>query len=141
MRETAQIRPSSTAVVFTSNFLEHLPTKSAVLATLRYARAALRPGGTIIALGPNVRYVPGPYWDFFDHHVPLTDRSLGEAFVLAGFNVETSLPRFLPYSMSQGRQYPMSFVRAYLRMPPAWRLLGRQFLVVGRSSGPAAAGR
>ena len=62
--------------IFSSNFFEHLPTKDALENTLREAMRCLKPGGRLIALGPNIRYVGGSYWDFFDHHLALTDRSL-----------------------------------------------------------------
>jgi SAM-dependent methyltransferase len=126
------IERESVDVVFTSNFLEHLLDKPQVMATLRNAHAALKPGGRIVALGPNLRCLPGLYWDFFDHLVPLTERSLGEALQAAGFVVEESIPRFLPYTMSGARTYPPFFLSAYLRMRPAWRILGKQFLVVAR---------
>ena len=54
-------------VVFTSNFLEHLPEKTALRRTLTESLRCLRSGGRIICLGPNIKYVPGAYWDFWDH--------------------------------------------------------------------------
>ncbi len=126
------IEAGSVDVVFTSNFLEHLLDKPQVMATLRNAHSALKPGGRIIALGPNVRYLPGLYWDFFDHLVPLTERSLAEALMAAGFEVEVSIARFLPYTMSGARTYPPMFLSAYLRLPPVWRFLGKQFVVVAK---------
>ena len=117
-------------VVFSSNFFEHLSDKSALLDTLHEAHRCLRPGGRLIALGPNIKYVPGAYWDFWDHHVPLTDASLAEVLQLLGFKVEEKIPRFLPYTMSEGTQYPLFLLRAYLRLPIAWRFFGRQFLIV-----------
>lgn len=119
-------------VVFSSNFLEHLPDKAAVSRTLAEARRCLSPGGRLICMGPNIRYVPGAYWDFFDHFVPLTERSLGEAMRLSGLEIEREIPRFLPYSMSQGRRPPVELVRWYLKLPWAWRWFGKQFLVIGR---------
>ena len=97
---------ASLTTVFTSNFLEHLPTKAHVEETLMHAHTALRDGGYLIAMGPNVRLVPGAYWDFFDHYVALTDRSMKEILTKCGFELELCLARFLPYSMSQGRTYP-----------------------------------
>jgi len=123
---------ASLDVVFTSNFLEHLPAKDLVDDTLREARRCLKPGGRIVCVGPNVRYVPGAYWDFWDHHIPITDLSMAEALELQGFAVEERIDRFLPYTMSGNRETPLAFVRAYLRMPFAWPLFGKQFLVVAR---------
>jgi SAM-dependent methyltransferase len=126
------VPPGSLTTVFTSNFLEHLPTKAHVEATLLHAYDALREGGYLIAMGPNVRLVPGAYWDFFDHYVALTDRSMREILTKCGFKTEVCFARFLPYSMSQGRTYPLWMLRGYLVMPSLWRLFGRQFLVVAR---------
>lgn len=117
-------------VVFTSNFFEHLPSKEALRATVAEAHRCLRPGGRLIAMGPNVRLVPGAYWDFYDHHLPLTERSLGELLETSGFVVTRSCAAFLPYTMSEGREAPLWMLRLHLRLPFAWRLLGRQFLVV-----------
>lgn len=119
-------------VVFTSNFFEHLPTKEHLRRTLGHAFRCLKPGGAIICLGPNIKFLPGPYWDFWDHHLPLTEASLGEALRLAGFELSLVHDRFLPYSMSQGFTPPPIFLRVYLRCPPLWRFFGRQFLLIAR---------
>jgi len=126
------IKPDFLHFVFTSNFFEHLPDKECLKRTLQQAFRALRPGGHLVALGPNIRLVPGAYWDFWDHYLPLTERSLAEAGKLVGFTVESSLAATLPYSMSQGFQPPLWTVRVYLAMPILWRFFGKQFLVVMR---------
>lgn len=120
---------NSLDVVFTSNFLEHLPSKEHVGRTIGEAFRCLRPGGRILCLGPNIRYLPGAYWDFFDHHIPLSDRSLAECLEAAGFKVSSIVPRFLPYTMSNGRPPPLFLVRAYLRLRVVWPLVGKQFFV------------
>ena len=122
-------------VVFTSNFLEHLPGKPAIQQTLAEARRCLKPGGRLLCLGPNIRYVGGAYWDFWDHHVPLTDASLADILRLSGFEIEQSIARFLPYSMSTGRQAPAFLVSVYLQLPFLWRVFGKQFLLVARRAG------
>jgi SAM-dependent methyltransferase len=119
-------------VVFTSNFFEHLSTKGALRDTLMQAWRCLRHGGRIIALGPNIRYLPGAYWDFYDHYLPLTELSLGEVMTETGFTIEEQIPRFLPYTMSRGGQPPIWMLRLYLKLTFAWPLFGKQFLVVGR---------
>ena len=124
------IGAASLDVVFTSNFLEHLHDKEQVMETIRNAYASLRPGGRLVAIGPNIRYLAGEYWDFFDHLVPLSETSLAEAFRSVGFTILECQGKFLPYTMSDGRSYPISFLRVYLRLPLAWKLLGKQFLVV-----------
>lgn len=134
-RERWPVEPGSVDVVFTSNFFEHLPTKEDLSATLLEAHRCLRPGGALIALGPNIRFLSDVYWDFFDHHIALSDRSVCEAIETSGFAVERVVPRFLPYTMVSSRP-PLAFVRAYLRFPFLWRFFGKQFLVVARKVDP-----
>ena len=117
-------------VVFTSNFFEHLPDKLALRNTLLEAHRCLKPGGRLIALGPNIKYVQGAYWDFWDHFLCLTEMSLGEALMNNGYRVVRSVPRFLPYSMVSAPRYPLAFVRLYLKLPLIWPWWGKQFLVV-----------
>ncbi len=118
--------------VFTSNFLEHLPNKSAVSTVLSQALRCLKPGGRFLAMGPNIKYVPGAYWDFFDHYVELTELSLSEALSTLGYEIEIQIPRFLPYTMSDGCQYPIWLLRTYLATPMFWPMFGKQFFVVAR---------
>lgn len=128
--ETWALSDDSLDVVFTSNFFEHLPTKHDLRDTLLQARRCLRPGGRIIALGPNIRYLPGEYWDFYDHHLALTELSLGEVMTETGFTLERQIPQFLPYTMSGNRQRPLWMLRFYLKLTFAWPLFGKQFLIV-----------
>lgn len=123
---------NSLDLVLTSNFFEHLPDKDCLKKTLQHAWRALRPGGRLVALGPNIRLLPGAYWDFWDHYLPLTERSLAEVGALVGFTVEKATAATLPYSMSQGFQPPLAAVRIYLALPFLWRFFGKQFLVVLR---------
>jgi SAM-dependent methyltransferase len=127
------VADESVDTVFTSNFFEHLPTKDALAATLAEARRVTRPGGALVVLMPNIRAVGGRYWDYLDHHLPLTDRSVCEALGLQGYDIERVVPRFLPYTVKDAKVVVRPFmVAAYLRFPLAWRVLGKQMLVVGR---------
>jgi SAM-dependent methyltransferase len=126
------VAAESLDVVFTSNFLEHLPSKAALQNTLLHAHRALKTGGRFIAMGPNIRCVPGAYWDFFDHYVALTELSLAEILEKCGFQIEFQRARFLPYTMSRGTNYPIWMLRLYLSVPVFWRVAGAQFLVVAR---------
>lgn len=116
--------------VFMSNYLEHLDSSDAVIDQLRVARRLLRPGGRVIVLQPNIRLVGPRYWDFIDHKVALTERSLLEAAELAQLHTVSLTTRFLPYSTKGRLPTDARLVRAYLRFPPAWWLLGRQTLLV-----------
>jgi hypothetical protein len=79
-----------------------------------------------------VKLLSGEYWDFFDHHLPLTELSLSEALLMAGYKVELALAKFLPYTMSQGFRPPIWTLHFYLKIPFIWRVFGRQFLVIGK---------
>jgi ubiquinone/menaquinone biosynthesis C-methylase UbiE len=123
-------------VVFASNFLEHLKTKEECDAVLREVLRILKPGGRFIIMGPNIRYLADRYWDFYDHYLPLSHLSMEEGLVQAGYEVESVTARFLPYTTRSALpQYPW-LIALYLKLPIAWALLGKQFLVVGRK--PAA---
>jgi len=122
---------SSVDVVFCSNVLEHLPRKSAVEDFLAGARRVLRPGGALLVMGPNIRCTGGAYWDFWDHHTPITERSLVEAMHLQGLRADLCVARFLPYATKSSLPQHPSLVRLYLALPWAWRMMGRQFLVRG----------
>ncbi len=127
-----QLPDESLDVVFTSNFFEHLPDKAALGRTLDQARRCLKPGGRLMALGPNIKYLPGAYWDFWDHYLPLTELSLREALENRGYAMEECIPRFLPYTMAGGPQYPVWCLKLYLKLPLVWPIRGRQFLVIAR---------
>jgi SAM-dependent methyltransferase len=118
--------------VFTSNFFEHLRTKDDLRRAVEQIYRCLRPGGQLICIGPNIRCVPGSYWDFWDHYLPLTERSLGGMLELLGFQIERRVARFLPYQMSGRRPAPLPLLRLYLRLPFVWPIVGRQFLVIAR---------
>ncbi len=124
------VEDDSVDVVFVSNFFEHLPGKAAFLDTLREIRRVLKPGGKLLILQPNIRFLNGEYWDFVDHYLPLTDRTLVEALSLVEMRVDQVLPRFLPYTTRSAiPQHPL-LVRLYLLVPLARRLMGKQAWVV-----------
>jgi SAM-dependent methyltransferase len=117
-------------VAFASNFFEHLPDKQDLLSTLAEVRRVLRPGGRCLILQPNIRYVGGAYWDFLDHHLPLTERSLVEALELVGLKPVEVRPRFLPFTTKSRLPSHPFLVWLYLKVPLAHRMLGRQSWIV-----------
>jgi len=122
----------SVDVVFSSNFFEHLSSQEDLLHSLEQIHRVLRPNGLLLAMGPNIRYCFDLYWDFLDHLLPLSDRSMAEALELSGFQTVRVIARFLPYTM-KGRLSPHPLmVRLYLALPVFWRLMGKQFLIVAR---------
>jgi SAM-dependent methyltransferase len=120
--------------IFMSNYLEHLESSDAVIDQLRVASGLLRPGGRVVVLQPNIRLVGPRYWDFIDHRVALTERSLLEAAELAGLATVDLITRFLPYSTKGRLPTAPALVRAYLAFRPAWWLMGKQTLFVGERS-------
>lgn len=121
----------SVDVVFASNFFEHLPDKQEFVATLREIRRILRAGsGRLLILQPNIRLLNGRYWDFLDHHLPLTERTLVEALELVGLSIVESRTRFLPYTTKSRLPQHAFLVRAYLRLRPLQWLLGGQTWMV-----------
>lgn len=148
------ILDGSVDLVFTSNFFEHLSSPEELMATLGECHRVLRPGGRIVVLMPNLRAVGAKYYDYLDHKLPVTDRSLVEALRLAGFRPTRVIPRLLPYGAnpagSVATASPGSVVAralakpevhrailgAYLTLKPAWRIFGGQMLVVAERVGP-----
>jgi ubiquinone/menaquinone biosynthesis C-methylase UbiE len=118
--------------IFISNFLEHLLSQEATAEFLTKMRRVTEPGGRIVVMGPNFRYCSKQYFDMADHTLIYTHRAIAEHLYAAGYEVERVVPQFLPYSFT-GRLPPsVTLLEQYLKMPFAWRLLGKQFLVVGR---------
>src|SRR6266851_3874493 len=130
--DLAEVLPNdSFDLAFFSNYLEHLPSTEAVLEQLRVTFTLLKPGGRVLILQPNIRLIGGAYWDFIDHQTALTQKSLAEAATMAGFKTKQVITRFLPYTTkSRLPQHPL-LVRAYLRLPPAWLIFGKQTLYLG----------
>lgn len=116
--------------VFVSNFLEHLPGPIAVSSFLEKMSSCTRDGGRIAVMGPNIRYCADEYWDCADHEVGLTHVAVEEHLYAAGFEPTRTYPRFLPYSFRGVLPPSPRLTALYLRFRPAWRVLGKQFLVL-----------
>jgi SAM-dependent methyltransferase len=118
--------------IWISNFLEHLPDQDAVATFLARMHDRLEPGGRIAVMGPNFRYCAKEYFDCADHNVILTHIGVEEHLYGAGFEIEDVDARFLPYSFRSRFPSSPALTRRYLSTPLAWRVFGKQFLVVGR---------
>jgi SAM-dependent methyltransferase len=129
---------NSVDTVFASNFFEHLESKTDLAAALDEIRRVLRDGGRLLVLQPNIRYAFREYWDFLDHHLPLSHISLAEAIEVAGLTVVETRPRFLPYTTKSSLPQTPALLRLYLILKPLQRLLGKQMFIVAEKHQPAA---
>lgn len=128
----ADLPPEHFDGVWVSNFLEHLLSQEAVATFLERMHATLRPGGRIAIMGPNFRHCSKEYFDMADHTLIFTHRAIAEHLYAAGFEPERVEAQFLPYSFTGKLPPSPALTRRYLRTPAAWRVLGKQFFVVGR---------
>jgi ubiquinone/menaquinone biosynthesis C-methylase UbiE len=119
--------------IFVSNLLEHFSTQDQVADFLGRMRAATEPGGRIVVMGPNFRYCARNYFDCADHTLALTHVAVEEHLYAAGFEVLRVVPRFLPFSFNNHLPPSPWLTRLYLRVPLLWRVLGKQFLLIGQS--------
>ena len=124
--------PDSLDLIFTSNFFEHLSSKEVLDETVAHAKMALKPGGRIIALGPNISVLKGRYWDFWDHHVALSEQSLEELLCLHKFKIEKKIKKFLPFNMVRVNRKPLFLVSIYLKCRWFWPIWGKQFLIIAK---------
>ena len=119
-------------VVFASNFFEHLPTKEELVITVDEIRKVLKKRGRLIILMPNIWYVGSAYWDFLDHQLPLSDKSMIELLELKGFRIIEKKSKFLPYSTKGNLPKIPILVRFYLKLTPLHLIFGKQSLIVAQ---------
>ena len=117
-------------LIFVSNFLEHLATPDDVFKYLLQLRKSLKPDGKLAIMGPNFRFGANEYYDFADHLLPLSDRTVEEHLAAVDMKCERIIPRFLPLAFrSQRFSHPL-LVKLYLAVPFFWRFYGKQFFIV-----------
>ncbi len=129
-----QIADGSVNVTFASNFFEHLKDKDEFLKTLLEVRRILVTCGKLLVLQPNIRFTGNKYWDFFDHHIPITDRTLIEALGMVDLQVLEVRPRFLPFTTKSSFPKSPLLVRIYLKLPLVQRFFGEQTWMVARKT-------
>jgi hypothetical protein len=86
-------------------------------------------------MGPNFKYCFKDYFDCSDHIIALTHVSVAEHLAAAGFDVSRVIPKFLPFSFRSRYPAGPTLTRLYLKLPLAWKFMGKQFLVEGRLPG------
>ena len=117
-------------VVFTSNFFEHLDNSEELLSTLSQVNRILKQGGKIMILQPNIRLVGGQYWDYIDHTLPLTEKSLEEALEISNFNVTFKKTRFLPYTANSKIPMIPFLIKLYLKLSIVQYFMGKQTFII-----------
>lgn len=120
-------------VVFMGCFLEHLPSKDAIILVLREIKRVLVPGGKLLILNPNIRFSTADYWDYFDHLTPVSDRSVVEALKSLGYRIELCIPRFVPNTIKDSLPKSTFLVRLYLHLPFLFPIFGKQMFIVASS--------
>jgi ubiquinone/menaquinone biosynthesis C-methylase UbiE len=123
------LKDATVDIVFISNFFEHLNHED-LLATISECYRVLRPDGKVLVLQPNIRFAYRDYWMFLDHTTPIDDRMLEEAFELGKFSLKKRVLRFLPFTAKSRIPQTAFLVKAYLKLPLAWRLLGKQTFMI-----------
>jgi|SRR5208337_2802281 len=121
---------NSIDVVFMSNFFEHLNSKDEIIGTLKEAYRVLKSEGHIMILQPNIKFLYKDYWDFFDHNIPLSDKSMAEVLQCTGFEINKVLPKFLPYTTKSKIPKNLFLIRFYLKFPFIWKILGKQMVII-----------
>lgn len=127
-------------VAFASNFFEHLESKDELLATLWEIGRVMKSGGRLLILQPNIKYSYKDFWDFFDHYLPLSHKSMIEALELTGFAVLEVRPKFLPFTTKSSLPKHPLLVELYLRSQLAQWIMGRQMFIVATKVTPSAHG-
>lgn len=120
--------------VFVSNFLEHLATQADVARFLKRMQQVMQSGGRLAILGPNFKYCYRSYFDCADHTLALTHVAVDEHLHAAGFKVVSVTPRFIPFSFRSSLPASGVVTRAYLSLPPVWRVFGQQFLLIAKKA-------
>ena len=120
----------SVSLFFLSNFLEHIE-KDKIRTLFSDMYNMLSEDGEIWILTPNIKYVGGKYWDFFDHITPITDNSIIELAESIGYNRKKIIKKFLPFTTkSILPQWPW-IVSLYLKlMPLSGLFFGEQSFII-----------
>ncbi|GEM_PF-362472 len=131
--DCAQLRPVETAyfdVVFSSFLFEHL-TRDHLDRLMRELRRIIKPGGLIITLLPNYKYIYRHYFDDYTHVQVFSHLSFSDYLTAQGFDVTRVEGRFLPFSFKSRLPKSAFLTALYLRSP--WKPFAGNMLVIARN--------
>jgi SAM-dependent methyltransferase len=129
-RSLRMMPDASIDTVFASNVYEHFDSRQDVAESFQEVFRVLRPGGRFLIMQPNFAYCSKEYFDFFDHRLAFTHRSIAEGLNVAGFRPIKVISQFLPYTSKSRLPKATWLVELYLKIPLAWKVLGAQMLIV-----------
>jgi len=126
-----EIENGTVDAVFMSNFLEHLDSKEQISDVFARVKTLLKSGGRALVLQPNIKYIGGKYWDFFDHKLPLTENALIECAEIHGYKTIACIKKFLPYTTKSALPKAPWIIALYCKMMPlsGWFFGEQSFLV------------
>lgn len=131
------IPDNSINFVFSSNLLEHLESNKILFSSLHEIRRVLKNdhSSTLTILMPNIKKIGMKFYDYIDHRLVLTPKSLIEALEICGFDILIMWPGFLPYSIGKSRfRIPRFLIYIYLKIPLRNRPFSGQMLLVATPS-------
>lgn len=121
------IPAKSLDVVFSSNLFEHLD-KDELDKTMKGIIRCIKPGGTMILIGPNFQYCYKNYFDDYTHKTIYSHISLVDAMYEYGFVATKVMPKFLPLTLKSRLPKSYWLTRLYLHSPI--KPMGKQMLLV-----------
>jgi hypothetical protein len=129
--EIGSLPEDNLEIAFASNVFEHLLSKQQLFEVYCDIHQVLRKGRKLPIIQPTITYPYRGYWDFIDHFKPLTENSLDETLIIKIFKISECIPQSLPFSVSSSPSESRKLPSLYLKIPPLWRIFGRQQSVVG----------
>jgi len=113
--------------VFSSFLFEHL-TRDELDRLTQQLRNILKPGGVLLTLLPNFKYISRHYFDDYTHVQIFSHLSFSDYITSRGFQVTDVQGRFLPYSFKSRLPKSAFLTKIYLSLP--FRPMAGNMLVV-----------
>jgi len=117
-------------LVFSSFLYEHL-TRGKLNRVMTQLQRILTPGGILMTLLPNFKYIARHYFDDYTHIQIFSHLSFADYLTASGFKVTEVQGRFLPYSFKSRLPKWPALTRLYLSLP--YRPLAGNMLVIAEN--------